>query len=249
MKSIIKDQGFILKITPVKARWAYITIFTKDNWKMSYFIANIKKSKTIFSSYLTIWNEIEIIYIRKSTICYVKDVKLINNIWIIGFEKLVILSYILEISNKITVDDNQNTEFYELIAHSLEFIIKQNNLLKICLIFEIKLLTIFWYLCPLNFYIDSNKKINLDSTNKLSEEFGWIIEELNPNQKNVNYLRAHHIKTFYFIQHWNYIDIIKLKITHDDFKNELYIFRNNIIHHLSSKNKINPCFLNENVLQ
>lgn len=261
MKIIDKDQGVVIKKTPFWD-WAFFTLFSKKNWKIQVFVRNIKSFNKKHWLFLSIWNEIEFDSIKKSSSTSFKDINLIKNIWTLSYEKLVILSYFLEIINNITAENQSNNDFFELIKQSINYLKNENNLLLSCLTFEIKSLTIFWLLHPLNTYVDSSKKINLDKNNIFVPEFWWIVEqeifenELK-NSINTTYkksyekfsLKAYHIKLFSFIQDYNFNEIFQVNLPFDGFEKVIYIFRKNLLLNLPWKNKIFPCFLNENMLK
>ena len=176
MKNNFEDKGIILKKTLIKEKWAFFTIFTYKSWKQSFFISNIKKSKNIFSSYLSIWNEIFFKFTLRNKSLYIKDVKIIKFTKSIWYDQLTILSYILKLTNLITFENQSNLDLYTILQDSLYSLIENKSLSRICLAFEIKLLTILWFLNKLNIYVDSDEKIDLSVNNLMSSNHWWIIK-------------------------------------------------------------------------
>ena len=264
MENNFEDRGIILKKTLIKEKWAFFTIFTYKSWKKSFFVSNIKKSKNIFSSYLAIWSEIFFKFSNRNRTSYLKEVKIIKTAQAIWYQQLIVLSYVLKLSDLMNALDQSNTEFYLLLTNSINSLINNKSLVRICLSFEIKLLTILWFLNKLNVYINSNEKIDLSLENFLSGQQWWIIksEQIKIliwnlpdeiwNDKNENDLILliwNEIKILYFMQCWKYDDIFKIKISFSFFKKNQFTFRKIILEHLPTKIDINPCFLSENMIE
>ena len=240
MKYTKKAQWFILKKTLIKETWAFFDIFTKEDWKKSFFIFNIKKSKTIKPAYLWLWNEIEFIFSSKKNIETISDVKLINSFGSLDLESLKIISYFLELITKLTVKNSPNIELFLLKKTVFKLIFFWVNKDKIRLFFEIKILSILWFLWELNKFIDTNKKIILDKNIAFDLENWWFISNFE-NINNIVFLEPFLVKIVNFYKVWNIEKIFKINIENKDFLKIKNLFKTIIKIHCPTKLKTDYC--------
>lgn len=250
MTKLKKDQWFIIRKTLVKDKWAFFTIYTKSSWKQSFFVHNIKKSKNIPAAHLSLWSVIDFNYSAKKEFNSISETKLIFDMCNLNYDALKLLSYVLDLVNVMTVENNKNDEFYDLINKALHYIKSWKSLARICLFFEINLLTILWYIWSLNTYNDTHDKIDLTSDNYFDKEIWWIIKnKLSKISNELFQISQNQIKIIYFFQTWKIQDIMTLSLPFCEFKEILYLFRAIILKNCPFKLKLLPCFSDENVIE
>ena len=216
MKFQKKAQGFILKKTLIKETWAFFDIFTKEFWRKSFFIYNIKKSKTIKPAYLWLWNEVEFNFSIKKKIPIISELKLLNSFNSCDLNSLKTLSYFLELMFYLTAQEASNYNLYWLWQSVFKLIKSEADSQKIILFFEIRILSILWFLPDLDFFIDTNKKIIL-KWDIIFDIFSWWFISQKWDCNDIVYLKPDLVKVVNFYKTWELSKIFLIKLNLDDF--------------------------------
>ncbi len=199
------EIGFIIKKTKVKDSSYFLTIFTKNKWKQSFFIRWSKKSSL---DYLSIWFLINFNYKVTKWLQIIEDFTIISSINCISYEYLVILSFCFEIINTLTHDNDNTSPLIFKLINDIILLINDNiekNLLNI--FFEIRILHILWFIAPLNIYSDTNLLIDFDAINYF-DELHWAITK----SKTMIFLSSNDIKVLNVLQNWELENIKKINL-------------------------------------
>lgn len=227
-------------------------IFTKENWKSSFFLFSPDKSKKNSNSSIFLMNEINFSFKKVKNKNKINFIEIIEYIWEVGYEKLKLISYFCDIINNFILENEKNDAFYEMLKKSIEKLKTSDNLAILCLAFEIKILSCYWIISNLDFYIFENKKIELKDSNKnlFSKKFWWILppgfSDLENEKNDLVFISNLELKIINFLQKFSFEDISKLDLDFWILSNLIDLFKSIIKQNLQKKMKINLSFQDKN---
>lgn len=240
MKFNKKAQGFILKKTLIKETWAFFEIFTKEFWKKSFFVRNIKKSKLIKPAYLSLWNEVEFEFLLKSKTPIITEVKLLNSLDSSSLEFLQTLSYFLELISHLTPAEYPNEKIYFLKSSVFHLLKSWVDHEKIKFFFEIRILSILWFLSDLNKFVDTWKKIDLVWNIAFDQNIWWFISKYSEFD-NLIFLDSNLVKVVNFYRIWDIGKIFSIDLNEEDFFKIKNLFKTIIKMHCPTNLKSLSC--------
>ena len=190
-----------------------IKVFTRDFGKVSIMVKGVKSSRSRNLSVSQIFGVNEYFLKKGQSFYYISEAKIIESNFKIreNYENLIYASFILEILEKSSINEEANRKIFDLVRKTINFFNDTKDPISISLAFELKYLSFLGY------------RPKLDSKEKtfFSIREG-IIDYADPyshpfTKKDLNYLRNLLYGKLEEIQNIDYIDKNRKKFLHKVF--------------------------------
>lgn len=226
----------ILKKIRIKEKSALLIALT-DKWKITFYLRDLTSSPYIIHG-----NELELCYTVKGEFRYLNETYYLRGVKELSFDQLKVMNYFLDFVNCMLPEHQFIPWVYEILCDVIIMVKVCNNLALLTLYFELNMLTKLGYLHPVNAYedwlgIDLDRVNYFNTRNLCINKAQWI--HLNPDS----------IRILYFIQVSSLDEVLAIKLTFEDLKRILLIFRDYLSRNSFQTICTFPCFLNENMVQ
>jgi DNA repair protein RecO len=214
-----QDNGFILKIIPVKDHDSIITILTKNSGSKDFYVKNIRRTQSKRRTYIEILNLINFTYsVSKSSsqLDYLGEIKLNNTFESIKSQKHFFAeSFLLaETIYNLTKEQDENGYVFDLLFNAAMTKTTQEKSLNIFNFLVLKILNCFGFIPKLNFCIKTNQKFQKhDGIELITNSPGYYKSK---NKKSYDLIRIIKIQNYIINKTTNFSKYINLDIKDKD---------------------------------